>query len=335
MSPVLAVSGQQAVGVGIGVALLVGWLVYVVMNAGRPERRPGSEIEDAPNRQRYLDDEALEGPKLDKSLTWGLISLAFIAVALPVYWLNEPSRMDGAIEEFDTKAQKRGAELFQSVQVELEPGRISAGCADCHGSEGQGGVVPFIMQDPTDEDDVIPVSWSAPSLNDVLLRYSEDEVKQILVYGRPPTPLPAWGVEGGGALGDQQINDLIAFLESIQITPEEAKERAAELGTDGEELFNQYCARCHTLGWSYRESYQEPGAEPGGGAFGPNLRDGLTVRQFPNVEDHDEFIREGSEYGKSYGRRGIGGKESGGMPGFGQMLSDEQIEAIVEYERSL
>ena len=332
---VVAVSGQQAVGVGIGVALLVGWLVYVVMTAGRPERRPGSEIDDAPNRRPYLDDDALEGPKLDKTLTWGLISLAFVAVALPVYWLNEPSRMDGAIEEFDEKSAKRGAELFQSASAELEPGHISAGCADCHGNEGQGGVVNFIMQDPTDPEKVIPVDWAAPALNDVLLRFSEDEVKQILVYGRPPTPMPAWGVEGGGALGDQQINDLVNFLKSIQIEPEEAKEAAAEFGTDGETLFNQYCARCHTLGWSYRDSYQEPDAQPAGGAFGPNLRDGLTLRQFTTEEEHIEFVREGSEYGKPYGRRGIGGKESGGMPGFGKMLSDEQIEAIVEYERSL
>ena len=334
MPMVLGLSGPEVVGIGVGFALLVGWVAFVVVNAGRPSRPPGSEIEDAPNRRAYLTDDQLEGPKLDRALTWGLLSLAFVAVALPVYWLREPGRQEGADRGFDQRAIDRGAILFQSAQAELEPGQISAGCADCHGNRGQGGVVPFVMPHPPHEDEVIPVNWTAPSLDDVLLRFSEDEVRDILVYGRPPTPMPAWGVQGGGALGDQQIDDLIAFLESIQISPDDARERAADL-SDGEELFNAYCARCHTLGWSYRDDYEEPDAEPGGGAFGPNLRDGLTIRQFPNREDHIAFVTEGSEYGVNYGRRGIGGRESGGMPGFGQLLTEEQIAAIVDYERGL
>ena len=331
---VVALSGPEVVGIGIGFALLVGWVVFVVLNASRPSRPPGSEIEDAANRRAYLSDDELETTKLDKTLTWGLLSLAFIAIALPVYWLREPGRQDGAIEGFDQRAVDRGAILFQSAQAELEPGQISAGCADCHGNRGQGGVVPFVMAHPTNEGEVIPVNWTAPALDDVLLRFSEDEVRDILVYGRPPTPMPAWGVQGGGALGDQQINDLVAFLKSIQVSPDEAKKEADGV-TGGEELFNAYCARCHTLGWSYRDSYEEPRALPGGGALGPSLRDGLTLRQFPNREDHVQFVTEGSEYGVNYGRRGIGGRESGGMPGFGRMLTKEQIEAIVDYERSL
>ena len=40
-------------------------------------------------------------------------------------------------------------------------------------------------------------------------------------------------------------------------------------------------------------------------------------------------------YGKAYGTRGVAGNESGGMPFFGDLLTDEQIRAVVEYERSL
>lgn len=329
---VLAVSGQQAVGFGLGFALLAGWAIYIAISAGRPDRPPGSEIDDAPNRRRYLDDDALEGPKLDKALSWGLISLAFVAVALPVYWLREPKRQENAAKGFDRKSIARGAELFQSASAHLEPGHIAAGCADCHGNKGQGGVVAFVMPDPNVKDKVIPVNWVAPALNTVLLRFSPDEVREILVYGRPPTPMPAWGVKGGGALGDQQIDDLVNFLKSIQLTPAQARKEAAPYGTDGQALFNGFCARCHTLGWSYKDSYQEPGAKPGGGAYGPNLRDGHTVEQFPKIEDQITFITEGSEFGKNFGRRGIG---TGRMPGFGLMLSKAQIKAIVEYERSL
>jgi mono/diheme cytochrome c family protein len=325
-------SGQQAVGIGIGVVLLVGWAVFVAVNAGRPSTPPGSEIDDAPNRRPYLADDELESRKLDKTLTWGLLSLAFIAIALPAYWLREPSRQQNATNGFDKRSVDRGAELFQSASAKLAPGHIAAGCADCHGNKGQGGVVPFVMQDPVNKGKVIPVNWTAPALNTVLLRFTPDEVREILVYGRPPTPMPAWGVAGGGALGDQQIDDLINFLKSIQISSKDAKKEAAQYGTDGAQLFDAFCARCHTLGWSYKDSYPEPGAKPGGGAYGPNLRDGHTLEQFPNPADQIAFITEGSEFGKNFGRRGIG---TGRMPGFGQMLSPAQIKAIVEYERSL
>lgn len=336
---VLAVSGQQAIGLGVAAALVVGWVIYLAVNAAKPDKGPGSEIENAPNRKPYLNDEQLEGPKLDRALTWGLIVLAFVAIGLPVYWLAEPGRQANAEIGFDKRSVARGAELFQSAQSKLAPGHIAAGCADCHGNAGQGGTVAFVLQgsDPTNPEKIVPVQWEAPALNTVLKRFDEGEVKQIIIYGRPPTPMPAWGVEGGGALGDQQVNDLVAFLKSIQISDAKAKAEGKQYGTDGQALFNAYCARCHTLGWSYRDSYQEPNAPSGGGAYGPNLRDGDTLRQFPDPEKHIEFITDGSEGppvhpAKNYGRRGVG---TGRMPGFGRMLTKEQIEAIVAYERSL
>jgi hypothetical protein len=74
----------------------------------------------------------------------------------------------------------------------------------------------------------------------------------------------------------------------------------------------------------------------GGGAFGPNLTNGVTLRQFPplsgGVAKHVEFVTTGSDFQKPYGTQGIG---SGRMPGFGQELSARQIDEIVIYERSL
>ena len=97
-----------------------------------------------------------------------------------------------------------------------------------------------------------------------------------------------WGVDGGGPMNDQQIDTLIAYLQSIQIEREDcgvgeddplvcptpvtcpaeiqgeidaAPRQAVEDGdaaTYGEALFNldlasgaYSCARCHTPGWSY------------------------------------------------------------------------------------
>jgi mono/diheme cytochrome c family protein len=102
----------------------------------------------------------------------------------------------------------------------------------------------------------------------------------------------------------------------------------------GEALFNldinsgaYSCARCHTEGWSY----QSPGV-PGQGAFGWNLTGGSTNSHFPSEEDMINFIKSGSEIGARYGKQSQG---TGRMPGFGSLLTDEQIKAIVEYVRSL
>jgi mono/diheme cytochrome c family protein len=40
--------------------------------------------------------------------------------------------------------------------------------------------------------------------------------------------MPAWGVIGGGAKNDQSIQDLIAYLRTIQLTPEEAMKQAQD-----------------------------------------------------------------------------------------------------------
>ena len=47
----------------------------------------GAELELAANRKPYLDDEQLEGPRLERVLLWGVLSLMVIGVGLPLYWL--------------------------------------------------------------------------------------------------------------------------------------------------------------------------------------------------------------------------------------------------------
>lgn len=108
--------------------------------------------------------------------------------------------------------------------------------------------------------------------------------------------------------------------------------------SDGQLLFESNCARCHTKGWSYQttSNARVPLAAPQGtGAFGPSLADGSVKRQFVNEKDQFNFISSGSIFQAPYGARGIG---SGRMPGFngtaGQVLSDDQINAIVSYERN-
>lgn len=334
MTLLLAFTTQQKIGFAVVVVLTLGWAAFLLANLRKEGTPPaGSEMELAPNRRPYLDDDDLEGPRLDKALFAGLVLMVITAVGLPLYWANEPSRQDGAVRGFDNRAVQRGFILFQPAGSPVPEGNIGHfGCGGCHGTEGQGGSTKYVMPDPLNpEKPPREVTWQVPALNTVLLRYDKDEVKAILVYGRTNTPMPPWGVMGGGPMNDQQIDDLVAYLDSIQLDPADVKKKNLdEFGTDGAKLFDGFCSRCHTLGWSIGEPQ-----EVGGGAFGPDLRGGVTVRQFPDPKTHTEFITEGAEYAKPYGLRGVGGNEGGGMPGFGKMLTKEQIDAIVEYERSL
>jgi mono/diheme cytochrome c family protein len=249
------------------------------------------------------------------------------------------------VENFEQTFINRGAQLFAPT------GDGGYNCAGCHGAEGVGGQAPPYTLTDTDGAFVATVTWRAPALNTVLLRFSEEELREILVYGRPGTPMPAWGAEGGGPLTTQQIDELIAYLRSIQITSEASQTQVElalreELGLAegapidyadpdvGEALFNLgiesgeagaafSCARCHTKGASFLYGAVDPadadlsdyaGYPTGTGAFGWALTSGVVPRQFLTIDDLVEFLHEGTEYGMLYGQRGQG---TGRMPGFG------------------
>ena len=336
----IAATTPERIGFFVAAFMVVGWIAYVFVAARQrnPEAPPGSEIELAPNRKPFLDDENLEGPRLERFLGWALLLLIVCSIAPLVYWLAEPSRQEGEVNRFDQQAVHRGESLFMPTDSPEHGAHF--GCAGCHGGMlAEGGVTKFVLED--EEGNPKSVEWAAPRLDTVLAKFSKAEVRKILEFGRVNSPMPAWGVAGGGPMNDQQLDDLVAYLESIQLSDEKALEVAkteaeAEAtasglsASSGEVLFRTNCARCHTKGWSYGEP-----EEQAGGAFGPSLLDGATLRQFPKEEDHIEFIKTGSEYGKPYGTRGMGGDEGGGMPGFAGLLTEAQIKAIVEYERGL
>jgi mono/diheme cytochrome c family protein len=359
LAAVLAASLARSVGLVIFFVALGGFIVYAVINIRSGRDEVGSEIELAPNRKPYYSDEELEGPKLDRTLLWGAITLGITAVALPIYWLNEPGRMDGAIVEFERVFATRGEALFATT----EEGGFN--CAGCHGAEGVGGQAAHTITD-ADGEFVASVQWRAPALNTVMLRYSREEVTYILTYGRPFSPMPAWGLDGGGPMNDQQLKNLVDYMASITISPEDAREaiedelrEQLDLGEDaeidyedeavGEALFNMgrengfaggaySCGRCHTRGWSIVD---QPDADPpspnppdadlseytgypdGSGAMGPRLVR-VIPRQFLTVAEMVEFISAGSVDGARYGQNGQG---SGRMPGFGDNPNTEEIEA--------
>lgn len=380
----------RAIAVVVAVVAILGWLAFVVLENRRTPAVLTEQYLDAPNRATAPEDDVFEGPRLDRFLGWGLILMAIVAIGLPIYWLAEVGRQTGSIRGFDKRSWQRGEELFLSTKAKPHAG---FGCADCHGSIGQGGVAKWNLAvfntDGTKvkengKDKLEPVSWAAPAINTVALRYNVTQIKQVLIYGRGANkPMPAWGVAGGGAMNDQQIDDLANFLRHLAIESYEpavqtyndewnrnghdadkayakalvvagkeyrtAKSNPADqakeyLGvkanagqSEGQALFNLFCARCHTKGWSYQTpntDYAKPDIA-GGGWYGPNLTGQSEVRQFPTEKDHIDFVTNGVDQGKGYGAGGVQKYDGGGMPYWSNMLTPDQVKAIVEYERSL
>jgi len=287
ISTAILAANFRAIGLTVGAIVFIGFVAMFVRNirAARPEL--GSEIELAPNRKPYLSDEELEGPKLDRALTFALGMLGLLAVGLPLYWLAEPGRQDGAVAAYNLSFEVRGSNTYT----------VDAQCVNCHAAGGVGGGAAYVLQD-ADGQFLANVTWKAPALNNVLLRYSEDEVRYILNYGRPGSPMAAWGTPGGGPLTEQAVNNVIIYMRTLQMqsldpvaiqnagdpataddpeslaAQEAADKREAEIraevdrsiqdgefDTVGEAVFNLglfsgfeggalSCARCHTAGWS-------------------------------------------------------------------------------------
>ena len=131
-----------------------------------------------------------------------------------------------------------------------------------------------------------------------------------------------------------------AFPKGIKIATvlgDPTKAGAAQVAYGGL-LFQTNCARCHTKAWSFFDPTKGNVPLPqqqGSGAFGPNLTNGDTIRQFPGetgLQQQYDWVANGAEPNKQYGVRGI---SSGRMPHFGTLLTKEQIDAIIAYERSL
>src|SRR6478736_2612912 len=197
------------------VAVIIG-VVYAFINIRQAKPEIGSEIELAPNRKPYYSDEELEGKKLDRTLSFGLLGLFIIGIGLPLYWLQEPGRQDGAKERIHDEFVSRGAAMFDTTE------KGGYNCAFCHGVNGVGGATPYTLTDSQGRF-IKTVTWKGPALNTVLLRYSRDEVRYVLTYGRPFSPMPPWGTKGGGPLTDQKLQELIDYISTFQLTPKEAQ----------------------------------------------------------------------------------------------------------------
>ena len=204
--PLIFAANFRAIGLTIAVVVLAAFVALFLRNVAESRKELGAEVELAANRIDYLPDTELEGTKLDRSLTFALGILTITAIVLPFYWLAEPGRQEGAIVVQNETFVRRGAALYTG----------GAQCVNCHSGGGVGGTAPYVFQD-ADGQFLANANWSAPALNNILNRYTEEEITYVLNFGRPGSPMAAWGTPGGGPLTSQQIEYLVEYMRTLQV----------------------------------------------------------------------------------------------------------------------
>jgi mono/diheme cytochrome c family protein len=188
----------------VSAILLFSALIIVISSAREKARRAGPAA--PPSRRPGPTDEALEGRLLENYQVAGVALTVFLAVLLPFLYLREPVRQEAAAAKELQESVRLGRATFEEF------------CAQCHGPEAEGGVVERYVAPGVK--DAKPTDVKAPNLREIHSRYPDEDVATVawtaIQKGRPPTPMPTWGVRYGGPMNDQQITDLVNYLLSIQ-----------------------------------------------------------------------------------------------------------------------
>lgn len=203
----LALTQAQGIILAIGGAVFLAIAGSVLFLRGR--RRTAAP--DIPQSMRPgPSDEDLETPLLQKLQGWGVLLVVFLVVWVPATWLLEPDTNLNQERDLKVDAIHRGS---LAVELFTEENQGGVGCVQCHGPTLEGGRI----LDPTTQTPII-----TPNLTTVCggpfhghpLIYSLKDVYTTIEQGR--RIMPSWSIRYEGALNDQQINDIVTYLVSIQ-----------------------------------------------------------------------------------------------------------------------
>ncbi len=135
---------------------------------------------------------------MNKYLLITFIALLTLVVAIPLYWIAEPVRLE--ISQ---------ADLRQEFVSDAAPLYVE-NCAICHGANGEG-------------------IAAVPALNDDGIRTADyDFLFKTIERGRYDTAMAAWHVDEGGIFNDYQIDELVTFIRYVDW--EQVNELSAERG---------------------------------------------------------------------------------------------------------
>jgi mono/diheme cytochrome c family protein len=207
-----AISATEALLIGVASGAVLVLLVLVVA-AGRRRPRVPPELDIPKGMRPGPSDPDLEKPLLERHMAYGLVFVVAMALLVPVVWLQEPVN-----NKKDTELQ-----LSQSVErgrLTTLPGneenQTGFNCVRCHGAGLKGGRNFFNGSFVTVPN--LTTVCGGAAYNHALIK-SLDDIVTTIAKGRENTDMPSWSVREKGAMDDQQIQDVINYLLSIQVVP--------------------------------------------------------------------------------------------------------------------
>ncbi len=143
------------------------------MAAPRPTPRPL----DTPELARALD----------RYYMAGLVCMALLIVAFPLYKLGEPARRERTLEEMRTENVTLGGTLFAQH------------CASCHGDDARGGR-----------------GFPTLGAKEFLTSVSDKQLQWLISGGIPGSAMVAYDLDLGGPFTAQEISRLVTYLRSLE-----------------------------------------------------------------------------------------------------------------------
>jgi mono/diheme cytochrome c family protein len=188
---------------------------------------------------------------------------------------------------------------------------VQFACSACHGEQGKGGVSPDV-----------------PALQDVGEEFSATQLRDIIDHGlgesaNPEKPyMPVWGP----VISESQVNDLVEYLQAglpkvKDATPVPVPTEQGD-AVAGAALYVRYgCINCH-------------GPSGLGGVPNPLSEDqvvpALSGQDFREEFNTDEKVKEMIRSGSVIGKPPITS-----MPHWGGIISEENLNALVAYLKTL
>ncbi len=132
---------------------------------------------------RYRTDQDIDADT-NRIMVWGVVLLAAMVLAFPLYLLVEPTNRAEARDLQLQSLQGQGKDLFQ------------LNCSSCHGLNGEGGLGPALNSQQ-------------------FLQASTDRQTELLIsVGVPGSAMGAYSQDFGGPLTSEQVKALATFIRS-------------------------------------------------------------------------------------------------------------------------
>jgi mono/diheme cytochrome c family protein len=190
----------------------------------------------------------------------------------------------------------------QGSPIQVGQNLFAQNCSSCHGEFGEG------SPNPARAGGIIPPI----STSDFLKTRDDITIRAIIAQGQPDLGMPPFGASNGGLLDDDEVDAIVAFIRSWEANPlvvepsPAATTTPTAVGLSTAEIYANLCAQCH--------------GPSGEGGTGPELNTTAFQQEFTdqNIFDIINF-----------------GQASTPMIAWGQFLSSDQINQMVQYVRGL